>query len=474
MTENKDGAFSGNFEKEITTIRRLIKHERFTQAAQQASRLLFLDPTQKKAFYYRAIAYANMCDIHSALLDMQRVMELDPLNSKAAAWCASLNFNEGLLLQEKKQYTGALKHFNRASQYDRHNINSRLFAALSHIALGQYPDAVSGLLEAKKTMNHPYIDALLANTSLHFDKLAEAYAQANDALAQDPDNPIAKNVLDQIKIFVDKKTATIDEMLMSDRREAALVEINSLLEIRPDLIPMRVHKAMIMRSAGNLAEAERELIAILDQTPNVEAQRQLALTYNDMGIGTFMSGYPQEAIVWFDAAMRESPDDPNFFINKGDCYRATDDFEGALANYHRAAECGASGEGLQQRLAITHYSIARENLKKDKSTAALFELNQSIKECGDFADIYVVRAKVKVSLGQYEEALEDLMIALEKDPKNEEARRLLNVQQEEAKKKKAKPKPKYKTPEVQLFSIEDLRSKPFDYLTGTKKLPRKK
>ena len=147
-----------------------------------------------------------MCDIHSALLDMQRVIELDPLNSKAASWCASLNFSEGLLLLEKKQYNSALKHFIRASQYDRHNINSRLFASISNIALGQYPDAVSILLDAKKTMQHPYIDAILANLSLHFDKLAEAYRQANEALASDPNNPIAIKVIDRIKIFVDKKT----------------------------------------------------------------------------------------------------------------------------------------------------------------------------------------------------------------------------------------------------------------------------
>ena len=97
--ENDQSYLSGNFKNEISTIRKLIKNKRYTQAAQQASRLLFLDPSQKDAFYYRAIAYANMCDIHSALLDMQRVIELEPLNTRAAAWCASLNFNEGLLLQ---------------------------------------------------------------------------------------------------------------------------------------------------------------------------------------------------------------------------------------------------------------------------------------------------------------------------------------------------------------------------------------
>lgn len=474
-TENDDKNLTGNFEKEITNIRRLIKHEKFTQAAQQASRLLFLDPTQIQAYYYRAISYANMCDIHSALLDMQRVIELEPLNAKAAAWCASLNFSEGLLLMEKKEYAEALKHFSRASQYDRHSINSRLFAALSHIAIGQYLDAVGCLLEAKKTMHHPYLDALLANLSLHFDKLAEAYKQSSESLAADPTNPIALKVLDKIKIFVDQKMAAIDEMLMSDRREAALVEINTLLEIRPDLIPIRVHKAMIMRSAGNLAEAERELIDILDTTPNVEAQRQLALTYNDMGIGTFMNGHPQEAIAWFDAAMRESNDDPNFYINKGDCYRALNDFEAALANYHRAIELGLIGDSVQQRVAITHYSIARDLLKKTNNKAALFELDKAIEASQEFPDFYIVRAKVRVTLNQFEESLDDLFMALKIDPDNAEAKRLLNMQQASAPKQK-KPKPKIKkvvSRDPQPFSIDDLRSKPFDYINGTKRLPHK-
>jgi len=475
LMDDNENYLTGNFEKEITNIRRLIKHERFTQAAQQASRLLFLDPSQKKAYYYRAIAYANMCDMHSALLDMQRVIELDPLNAKASSWCASLNFSEGLLLLEKKQYQNALKHFNKASQYDRHNINSRLFAALSSIALGQYPDAVSGLLEAKKTMSHPYIDALLSNLSLHFDKLAESYKQANDALSTDPNNPIALKVLDEIKVFVDKKTASIDELLMNDRREAALLEINSLLEIRPDLVPMRVHKAMIMRSAGSLAEAERELIDILEQVPNVEAQRQLALTYNDMGIGTYINGHPQEAIAWFDAAMRESPDDPNFYINKGDCYRSIGENESALSYYHKAQELGSQGDGISQRIAISHYSIARDLLKTSKLTAALFELDNAIKAYHEFADFFIVRSKVKVALGQYEESLDDLFSALRIDPENEEAKKLLNIQKEPpVESRSIKKKMVFKQPTVTPNSIDDLRNNPFDYLTGKKRLPKRK
>jgi hypothetical protein len=82
---------------------------------------------------------------------MQRVIELESLNANAAAWCAALNFSEGLLLIESRQFPGALKHFSRASQYDRRSINSRLFECISHIALGQYPDAVGTLLEDDAT-----------------------------------------------------------------------------------------------------------------------------------------------------------------------------------------------------------------------------------------------------------------------------------------------------------------------------------
>jgi tetratricopeptide (TPR) repeat protein len=286
-------------------------------------------------------------------------------------------------------------------------------------------------------------------------------------------------VIDEIKIFVDRKMSTIDEMLMSDRRDAALFEITCLLDIRPDLVPIRVHKAMIMRSAGNLAEAERELIEILDSQPNVEAQRQLALTYNDMGIGTFLRGHPHEAIAWFDAAMRESPDDPNFFVNKGDCYRAVGDFETALANYHRAVECGAVGDGVQHRIAITHYSVARNALKRGNNKAALFELDKAIEASAAFPDFFIVRAKVRVALGQFEESIEDLFTVLKIDPDNEEAKKLVNMKQVAAPPKpprKEKDKPKVRKPlaedTVRPWTIEDLRTRPFEFLNGKRKIGR--
>jgi tetratricopeptide (TPR) repeat protein len=321
------------------------------------------------------------------------------------------------------------------------------------------------------------LDALLANLSLHFDKLAEAYRQANDSLAGDATNPVALKVLDQIKVFVDRKMSAIDELLMNDRRDDALFEINALLEIRPDLVPMRVHKAMIMRSAGSLSEAERELIEVLELQPNLEAQRQLALTYNDMGIATYMSGHPREAIQWFDAAMRESADDPNFFVNKGDCYRAIEEFETALANYHRASGCGGADESVSPRIALTHYCIARIAMKACNNKAALFELDKAIEASEAFPDFFIVRAKVRVTLGQFEEALEDLFTVLRIDPENEDAKRLLNIQQQSTKRTQSRKSRKQKprtavAAHIKPITIEDLRANPFDYLVGKKKVPR--
>jgi hypothetical protein len=88
-----------------------------------------------------------------------------------------------------------------------------------------------------------------------------------------------------------------------------------------------------MRSAGNLPEAKRKLIAILDLDPNAEAS---------------INGNSEAVICWFDASMRESPDDPVFYINKSDCYRAVKKNQTALANFHIPIEYGASGIPSEQ------------------------------------------------------------------------------------------------------------------------------
>ncbi|KAH0795336.1 tetratricopeptide repeat protein 16 [Histomonas meleagridis] len=480
MSKTPESNLSGSFEKELTNIKTLINQKKFSQAIQHASRLLFLNPSILEAYYFRGIAYAQICDIHSALHDIQHVIDLDPLNSEATSLYSSLNFNEGLLQFEKKQYSVALKHFSRTTRYDRQNINSRYYSALSHIALSQYSEALSVLLEANSIKHHPIIDALLSNLSLHFNNLPDAYRYASSSLSSDPTNPHALKVIDIIKCYIDKTLTTIDEILLSNNNcETALTYINNLLEIRPDIITLRIYKSIILRSINDLVNAEQELIDILDQTTNNEAQRQLSLTYNDMGIQTFMNGNVKESIIWFDTAMREYPNDPNFYINKGDCYRILNEYETSLANYHKAKELGLTGECLDKRIAITHYALARNALKKNNNKAALYELDKAIANYNKFADFFVVRAKVNVTLNQIENALNDLENALKIDPNNIEAKKLLNVQNEEMKRKrknvKRKIKPKItKVNEIQPFSIEDLRNRPFDYLNGTKKLPRKR
>jgi tetratricopeptide (TPR) repeat protein len=174
--------------------------------------------------------------------------------------------------------------------------------------------------------------------------------------------------------------------------------------------------------------------------------------------------------------MRESGDDPNFFVNKGDSDRAIGDFEAALANYHRAAECGASGEQIEKRIAITHYSMARLLLKRVNNRGALFELDKAIEASEAFPDFFVVRAKVRVALGQFEEALDDVFAALTADPQNEEARRPLSIRQvEQSGRQRMRERPRVRRPVaegVAPYTISELRTRPFDFLIGKRRLPR--
>jgi tetratricopeptide (TPR) repeat protein len=131
---------------------------------------------------------------------------------------------------------------------------------------------------------------------------------------------------------------------------------------------------------------------------------------------------------------------------------------------------------VQQRVAITHYAIARLALKKGNNKGALFELDKAINASAGFPDFFIVRAKVRLALGQFEESLEDLLTVLRIDPENAEAKVLLNVRQtpqvKTPKKQKAAPRPVLAA-ECHPYTISDLRTNPFDFISGAKRIPRK-
>lgn len=102
--------------------------------------------------------------------------------------------------------------------------DSRLFEDMWNMALVQYRDGISMLLEVKKMIKHPYFDGVLAN-------LAEVYRRASNAVSLNATNWIILKILDEMKVFVYQRMAAIDEMLKNDRMMMGFLKLIDWLKI---------------------------------------------------------------------------------------------------------------------------------------------------------------------------------------------------------------------------------------------------
>lgn len=152
---------------------------------------------------------------------------------------------------------------------------------------------------------------------------------------------------------------------------------------------------------------------------------QIALTYNDIGQSLFSAKRYQEAITPFNEAINFMGNDSGLFINRGDCYRMKGANEAALADYHHAVELGASPDKVNTRLAAVHNAIGVSLYNTGDYVGANVEHTRAIVYNKKIAIYYVNRSKTLVALRMTREAYDDLQRALDLDPNNEEALRLI-------------------------------------------------
>ena len=125
--------------------------------------------------------------------------------------------------------------------------------------------------------------------------------------------------------------------------------------------------------------------------------------------------------------------------NRGDCYKALNDYTKALQDYLAAYSLSSNNEDVNLRLGTIFNSrgIAHFNNKNPKQ--AILEFSQALKYCKKYSQFYVNRGKSLLQLSRFPQALSDFENALKNDPKNEEAQKyILQYRPDESKGHKKK------------------------------------
>jgi tetratricopeptide (TPR) repeat protein len=164
-----------------------------------------------------------------------------------------------------------------------------------------------------------------------------------------------------ILLFVSLVTPKIDAyykdtqyMLIDGKVDKCNINIRKGLELNPHNTNLLIVKAYIHRSKEEYEQAlcDLELAnkTLKDPLLETELRNQIALTYNEMGTFLFKKKKFTEAIALFNEGIAFKPTDWGMRANRGDCYKALNDYNKALEDYIHSHNLSNGNEEVNFRL----------------------------------------------------------------------------------------------------------------------------
>ena len=112
-------------------------------------------------------------------------------------------------------------------------------------------------------------------------------------------------------------------------------------------------------------------------------------------------------------------------INRGDCYRALNKVEQALADFHEALGYDPSDWDTKTRLSLIHYIVGVNLLNKSCYEEAEIEISVALGFNDKIAAYFVVRGRAFYYQHKFGDSYKDFCEALALDPSNEEAQKAI-------------------------------------------------
>ena len=138
------------------------------------------------------------------------------------------------------------------------------------------------------------------------------------------------------------------------------------------------------------------------------------------------SKHPQAARMARDATAKESRRLlTRLLINRGDCYRALNKVEQALADFHGALEEDPENWDTKTRLSLIHYMIAVDLLNKCRYEEAELEISVALGFNDKVSAYFAVRGRTLYHQHKFGDSYVDFRKALALDPSNDAARKAL-------------------------------------------------
>lgn len=407
-------------------------------------------------------ALALLGTIHLSLSRMteaekafKAALQVDPKSVRALVGNGELFYVAG-------RYSEALARFKAAREVQAHNVSATVGIGKTLIKLERSKDAQAELKKAAKVSNHPLLGYWLGQSQevLTDRKGAEAtyratikafpkhrdtvfvYVALSDLLSArgNPDeaNKVLADAAEKLKKSAALYNAKGDVALKGGRINEAMAEFNKALELEPDNSQSRFKLAVAHRRARDFSAAKAELDKLQKSDPNfpglmLEQGLLLQMTgktdealkiYSDaldkapddldlklrVGSVQVISGFPNKAKVLLEQVHTKRPRSAEVNHYYGRALLAADDnAQGALSHLKLAATLDASRADYHLWVAIAANELRDWSLA-EKSVNMALELDKN------YAEAYWQQGVTLQKRGKTKDALEVLLIALDKNP----------------------------------------------------------
>ncbi|XP_041090261.1 tetratricopeptide repeat protein 16-like isoform X2 [Polyodon spathula] len=388
-----------------------------------------LQPQQTRLYVCRAEAYLQLCDFQSAALNYRKASALEPQSEAFRLRLAFVFYLQGQCLFDHGRHLDALESFAKATELrpDYRPYHMRSLACLA--AIGRHGDCLHLVSKRIETeMDDPELYILSARLHKHFNQLTICYHNVKAALALAPGIPEGLSLLMELEGNAEQARSLALSKAVAGNLQEALQKINTALENNPEEVQYYLFRGTLYRRLKDFNAAIDDFILVLDmsggeegRSVQTEARRQLLLTYNDLAVHCFTSGFYEEAVMLLNKAIGMEKHEKGLYINRGDCFFKQRELEFALADYQQAEELDPLDRSIKIRYAVVYSTMGQRDYEKgSKYIEALENFSRAIQYNPGVSQYYECRAKARQKLHEEHGARQDTIMSLLLDPSNDQ------------------------------------------------------
>lgn len=378
-------------------------------------------------YMQKAQAYYEKGDYVNARLEARNAVQIQPKNAKA-------NYLLALIAEKRREFRPMIQGLRLAVESDPNMVAARVKLGTLYFFGQVFPQAAEQAKAATALApEDPGVRLLNARVLLHDKDVAGAIKELDAILAKAPDDLEALalraaaeetskpggglKILDQsIARLNPEKSKSLREVRISvlaqaNRKEDIEKGFQDLIRDFPKDEKFRYQLAGFYAREGRVDEAETLLRNVVAQVPGDVTSR--------LSLAQFLAETRSPALAeqTLEAFVAEEPDKPELRVALGGLYEANGKPDAALAVYEEAAKQSPESEaGVAARV-----RMAALRIKRNETAVGRNVINAVLGDEPDNADALLIRAGLRASDRQFEDAIADVRTVLSRQPANTRA-----------------------------------------------------